>query len=439
MAIWICGAFFLASLAATRLLCNGMPFNPLSAFFGVWLFGLGLYELDRVFEIFYVRLSEDANSLLILSFAWFFIAAILGMIIAIRVVRARALSIDDKQLNVIYKVTLLLFAVFLTGVMWKYSIVISKYGALFENLPDIRQEAFTGELTFPFISRLMTVLGYMVVLNLSILAVFRRKAKFISLLVVAILLNFLNDSTTGMRGSTVNSVLFLVSAVLLSGTVLMKRIGIKHLLMGTCILLGGVLLVTGILYLRDGGARSFLERLTRDNYVYTVGTIPSLSVFIDNPWPASVPGQWTFAGLYQLLDIVLANLIGVTLLSAETFDTFYAPITRLGPFNSSGYLLYFYSDLREPGVVVFSALMGFASAYLFMKAVLQKQIVDIQLAALLMSLVIFSIRGIYTNGMSFWVTLTLVIIQHQMLLGWRKGGKASAGLSKAKQWARDGV
>ena len=96
MAALIASLLFLASLWATWKICRNATFNPLVAFFGVWLVDLGLYELDRYFRFFYVRLSEYAMFLLVLSFTLVLIGGILGMIAAQSIERYQAFDLDRQ-------------------------------------------------------------------------------------------------------------------------------------------------------------------------------------------------------------------------------------------------------------------------------------------------------------------------------------------------------
>jgi len=173
--------------------------------------------------------------------------------------------------------------------------------------------------------------------------------------------------------------------------------------------------MTFMLYLRSDGTVTFVERLLVDNYIYTVGPVPALTHYLENPWPRDVPGQWTFAGIYQAADTLLGLVGSGRILTPETFQTYYAPITDLGPFNVASHVVYFYSDLGAVGVVLFSSVMGLVTGYAFIRALRTKRVSDIQTASLLMFLQIFSVRGVVTNGVMFWVCLVFVAVQHMTL------------------------
>jgi oligosaccharide repeat unit polymerase len=421
MATLVATLFLILALAFTRKVCRGVTFNPLIAFFGIWLVALALFELDRIFGFFYVRLSDYAISLLVLSFVLVFVGGVLGVNLARNAVRDNVFD-AQRQARGLTALTFIYVGIAILATLWRYHIVVVNYGSLFRNLASVRHDAFTGALTYPLISRAMSLFGYVAIANLGVLLATRWNPAWLALSVLVVFADFINDTTVGMRGSTFNAVLLLVTTILVTLTVKRGRMDFRHLLAAGGVVLAGVCLITVILYLRSGffvGLPNYWERLFKDNYVYLVGTIPSLSVFLNRPWPTVVGGQYTFLPLFEGLDWVGRHALGVPIFPA-TVGTYYAPITKLGPFNASSYLAYFYSDFRLPGVIVLSFLMGYASSYAFMKAFRSKRVLDIQIASLLTFMMIFTVRGIATSGTAFWATLVLLIVQHFVLeMRWR--------------------
>ncbi|HKS90670.1 MAG TPA: hypothetical protein VJQ83_01985, partial [Tepidiformaceae bacterium] len=80
MAVTGAAVFLVLAFWLTRKLSRGAIFNPLVAFCGVWFLDLALFEMDRLFRLFYVPLSSYAASLLLLSFALVFVGSALGML-----------------------------------------------------------------------------------------------------------------------------------------------------------------------------------------------------------------------------------------------------------------------------------------------------------------------------------------------------------------------
>lgn len=408
----LCVVLFLASLGATRVWCRRSLFNPLIAFFGIWMLNLALYEVDNWLQVFNVRLSDFADSMLSLSLICVFLGTCIGIMAGLFGTREECLEVDSRVLDRMQGTAVLLFVVFVVGVAWRYAVTVSTYGLLLENLPEIREGTHLGDLSVPTASRLMTLAGYMVILNLAVVSVLRPRLVFLLLIVAAVSLNFVSDLTVGARGSTFNAVLLMMTTVLIALRARHGRTRVSHILAGASIGFTAVLLMTAMLYLRSDKTLTFVERFLIDNYVYAVGPVPALTYYLEAPWPSDVPGQWTFAGIYQAVDGLLGIVGGGRILTPETFQTYYAPITDIGPFNVASHVVYFYSDLGEVGVALFSGVMGLVAGYTFVRAVRVKRITEIQIAGLLMFLVIFSVRGVVTNGIMFWVCLAFITVQH---------------------------
>jgi oligosaccharide repeat unit polymerase len=393
-----------------------MLFNPFTGFYTVWAIALLLYELNGVLGVFYVSLSDSASVLLVLFFVCYFLGGLAILLLKGSTVR-RAECIGHRALDTIWKTCLYLLPLFCLAVLWKYRIVTAVFESPFEQMAELREAANVSEISFPLASRLLTLFGYVMILNLGILTVYRPGIKAFALVVVVMGLSFVSDSMVGGRGATFNTVLIFVCTVMLSIGSRFRTIGYKHVFLGAGVLLAGIALITVILFLRSDGTMTFLERLVLDTYVYIAGTLPALSVFVDEPWPGTLPLQWTVAGIYQLADSVVRGIGGAGFLGEEdTFRTYYAPITVLGPFNSSVAVIYFYSDLREVGVIILAALLGLLGTHAYMKAIKRGRIIDIQFGALMTAMSLFTVKGMMTNGMMFWVTLSLVWIQQAFFL-----------------------
>lgn len=413
--------FLILAFWLTRKLSRGAIFNPLVAFCGVWFLDLALFEMDRLFRLFYVPLSSYAAALLLLSFALVFVGSALGML-SVRNVGLDNVFDGGQTLRNLIVLTYLCVGIAVLATLWRYHVAVVNYGSLFRHLASVRRDAFSGALTYPLMSRALSLFGYIAVLNLGVLLATKWTPGLLALSVLVVFADFINDATVGMRGSTFNAILLLATTVLISLTVKRGRIDLRHLLAAGITVLAGLCLITIILYLRSGrfvGLPSFRDRLLKDNYIYLVGTIPSLSVFLSTPWPTVVGGQYTFLPLLAALDWISRHALGIATIPAAV-GTYYAPITK-GPFNSSSYLAYFYSDFRLPGVIVLSFLMGYASSYAFMRAMRSKRLLDIQIASLLTFSMIFTVRGIETNATAFWVILALLVAQHFTLkVRWRE-------------------
>ena len=145
-------------------------------------------------------------------------------------------------------------------------------------------------------------------------------------------------------------------------------------------------------------------------YLYFTGTIPATEYFTENPWPSPFPGYFTFLGLYQGADKV-AGLFGRNFLTPEDYASFYAPITT-GPFNSTGHLTYYYSDFREPGVLIIPYILGFISAYLFFWLHERPRTLAIELYGIIIAFIIITTRGTMTAGVSIWFTIIILFLQY---------------------------
>jgi len=412
-----CTLGLVASLYVARRFWNGMLFNPLTGLFAPWLLALGLFTLNSRLALFDVGLTEPATLLLAVSFACYFIGGVLGIWLATRHDSGvYSYHIAEPRLTVLAILTVLYAVAFLVGVAWKYATVNATFGLPLEHIARLKPLIVSHSILIPLPSRFLTLFGYMAVLNVGVLLMYSQNHRWIGLAVALVLLSLVNDAVQGARGSTINTVILLICAAVFSAGARTGRIGLKHVLGAGAVFVVGLALITLIIYLRGNAIAGYLQRFVVDNYVYLVGTIPATSFFAIHPWPHVLPGQWTFAGLYQLLGMIPPLREPLAPLNSAVFPSFYAPVTSIGPFNSSAYVTYFDSDSGLAGVAVLSGLLGLAATYAFTKAVTVGRVVDLQIAALLMFLVLLTLRGTVTSSIMFWVVLGLIVVQWNFLV-----------------------
>jgi oligosaccharide repeat unit polymerase len=415
MLTFITALFLIISLVLSGIFYRKYFLNPIVVFFAIWLFSLLLYELDAHFKFFYVRLSSKAEIIFFISFFAFFIGSLtVALPLRNKEKNRTQPGIEDRQLGFLYKIVKITFFVFLGAVFCKYILLFQRYGNPFANLALIRMES-SGKFCFPLILRFLSLSGYLLILNLGILIVLHCNKKIVFLTLASLILSFLNAASIGGRGSAFLTALFFITTVLVALIIKYKKIKIRFLLMGIAGILICVLSLTTVVYLRNDGKIAFMNRVIADNYLYIVGPIPATSFFIQEPWPSRLAGYNTMAGMYQLLDIASVSLFKINLLVPQDLQSSFAKITNIGPFNTSSYITYFYSDFKEAGVVIFSYLLGLITTYLFFRAIFYRRIIDIQLLAIAMTNLLLSPRGILTNGINFWVILAVLIIQHRIL------------------------
>lgn len=418
LATFISLAFFIISFVITQIFFRKQLFNPLFVFFGIWLLALGLFEFNAKLNLFAVSISDKSILLMTLGFTAFFLGGV-TVSLAFRDTPDATVKTDialpNRDIGNLYKITAFALLMLILGVFWRFSDVIAVFGNPFSNLGAVRQTGHSGAFELATPARILTLFGYLAAINVGVLIVLK-KSRLNFLLVIAILVLFyLNDITLGARGSTVNAAILLISAFLITKTVSPGGLKMTNLAQGVAIFAIGLGLITSILVLRSDREISYQERLKTDNYIYLVGTLPATSSFFDDPWPSTLPGQWTFAGLYQAADLVVKNGIDVPIIQPGTYQSSYAPILYFGPFNSSTFFTYLYSDFRETGLMFLSFMLGLISVFTFLIALNKKRLIDIHCAALMMFVIVFTIRGIPTNGIMFWTTLALVIAQFHIL------------------------
>ena len=150
------------------------------------------------------------------------------------------------------------------------------------------------------------------------------------------------------------------------------------------------------------------------SYIYFVGTLPAYSYFLEHPWESTYWGTWTFYGVYKALEpLTLKFSPSNNFAKNINVQTAYAPITNEGPFNSSNYLTYIFSDFGFWGLIFTPFLLGLIANFVFFRIIFHsREIVYFQFMSLIFTGLILSIRGLITNGVYFWVLMCLFIFQY---------------------------
>jgi len=412
--IFLASAFFLiVAFYLSRLFYRKELFNPLVVFFSIWFFALSLYGAHDILnlKIFHYSLGTRASILIVASFGFFLLGSLSVAIRSKQHAGMLSLSLKNEQLSFIYTTTKFILILFSIAVAIKYAMLVRLYGNPFAHLETVRNDFFNGKLSFPFYLSVLTTLGYLAILNLGVLIVLRRDPGVIMATLLTFALVFFNDATIGMRGGFLNFFVLFLSTVLITNSARGNRSNLRSLSVFVLACVFFMVVMTVIFYFRSGGKVTYLEGLLLHNYIYLTGPVPAYGYFLDHPWIGRLLGHHTFLGLYELADIFFGAL-GVSLLGEADKVTHYALITDRGPFNTAPYLTYFHSDFGTVGLLAGSFLLGLISSWLFFNIFTKRRIVDLQFAGVAIAVLMLSIRGIYTNGRSFWVMLFLVTIQH---------------------------
>jgi len=425
MVLAVCFILLMISVVLSRCLYKRF-FNPALVFFGLWSVVFLLYELDQVFWDFFRPINEAAELLFVLSFVFFFLGCVMGAVPARVPIAKQTTRIKDADLRFLYHVVLVLMPLFVASIVWKYLILVRRYGNPFANLYQIRWDYVRGLLTPPLhLDFISTFTAYLIMLDLGILVVLHRNRKFKIWIVFVFLMVFLTDASVGGRGWSFNLFLFLVSVVFLTyNAALGNSVKAKHpLIIATSAVLFACM-INVIYYLRARDPISFGRGLTVDTFQYIVADISSTGYFVEHPFPTGPFGLHTFGGLLQLAND-LAGLFGKGFLEPQNTELYYADISSVLLVNTSTHLAYYYADFGTPGVIIISYVLGFISSFLFLKASCKRRIVDVQLAAIVFATLLFSIRGIHSEGRFFWILIVAVVLQHYLLS--HKGKATLAG------------
>jgi oligosaccharide repeat unit polymerase len=389
-----------------------MWLNPPVLFFGVWFLNFFVYQFDFVFQFYKVTLSPKTEWLFVVSFIVFFLGStVVALFRNTKPVSVLAIEPSEySYLLLLKKLTIVYFVLVVLGLVGKYTILIAHYGNPFSHLEQIRELIVSGQLVYPPILQVFSVFRYVLVLNLAVLVVFSQKKKvMIWFLVVSVIASFFTDLAVAGRGGFLNVFLFLVGGLIAASFAKGFRLHLKHYaaLAGSVVVLVGIF--GGVLYVRHH-QKNFLPRFAGSAYLYFTGTIPAVESFVSKPFESKIPGYFTFSAPYQFADAAL-RLIGKGFLSPDEQKSYYAPITDKGPFNSAGHLAYYYSDFREIGIIVIPFLMAFIASWLFFSVSERPRILTIQLWAIGISFLLFTIRGTLTSGTSIWLAILIILLQ----------------------------
>ena len=273
--LWICGLFLIASLGLSYRLFRGQLFNPMVVFFGVWFVVFVLYGFNSVLRFFYYPLTDYAKMLMTASFAFFFLAAV-TMAMHPKVVRTSCpVRIYGRDIRLIAKGTKLILLLFSLAVFVKYAILVRRYGNPFSSLESVRNDFFAGELQYPAWLTVLTTFGYLAILNLGILVVFRRSRQTILMTVWAFALVWLNGSSVAMRGGFLNFSLLFLSSAMIANMLRGRKAGVLALSRFAMLLVCLVAVMTAILYFRSGCTIRYIDGLLMHNYIYIVGSVPN--------------------------------------------------------------------------------------------------------------------------------------------------------------------
>lgn len=427
MAFLVCAIFLVASVGLGRSLHKRVIPDPMTVFFGIWFVMFALYQLEYVLHMFAEEVTRRAEILFIVGFASFFYGGLTIMLPHARKsrsvpVKKPSVRIGREQVALLYRWTRWLLVFLVAGIIFKYSILVSRYGNPFDSLGIIRADFVRGDLRFPTYLGLVTVLGNLTFLNLGILVFYTTRARVKVLIVLAFILAFLNDATIADKGSIKQALLF-VFALLLLTIVQNTNIGIRNYLKYSLVLIMFLGLLSVITYLRTGGDVPLVEITALHLYADIVGNIVSFSWFADYPLPTTLPGDNTFQGVYQFANAVAETVFGTSFLTQDYSTVnlaYYADIIRFGAYNTTNHLGYYYSDFGVLGLILFSYLLGAVSCYAFARALSCGKIMDVQIAAMLMAAVVISVRGVYYGAIGFWFTILFIYIQHRMLTNTRR-------------------
>jgi len=391
-------------------------FNPIFVFFGVWSVNLLIFEFDSYVKYFPLTLGRFADVWLAVSLVCFFLGSLFALFIMKK--KTALLSVSSIELSsfnreIVWYISLILFILFFVVVMYKYSILYQFYGNPFTQLQYIRGETNAGLFALPFYLNFFTLPAYLLITNLGVLVVLDKNKKVLFLSGLTLVLSCLNAMSVGMRGGFLNSLLLFFCSVVTTYIVVGKKVNIRHYIyVGVFILLTIVLFS---MWLCWRSHETFLASLFEHNYVYLVGPFLAYGYFLSKPWPVFYWGEWTFRGIYQLLNS-LASFMGYTIFPGLNTKSYYAPIIDIDhPFNTTNYLTYLFSDFGYGGMVVGPFLLGFVSNYLFCRVILYRKLIDIQLMAYIWFTLILTFRGVSTNGVYFWVLICLIILQWRVL------------------------
>ncbi|OGF50364.1 MAG: hypothetical protein A2231_02400 [Candidatus Firestonebacteria bacterium RIFOXYA2_FULL_40_8] len=389
--------------------------NPSLIFFIVWFVDFIFYQIDQSYYGYFTPISTRAQIIFIVSAIFFLIGTFTvkrtnGLINNVENV------INDLQLNLLYKICKFIMPVFIISIIAKCVIFVKRYGNPFQSMILIRDEYVQGVFNFPFhLDFIINVCGYLLVLNLVIIYMLKKNKKILLFIVIAFLGVFINDFTVAGRGWTLVWFFMLIGVIFMTYNVVNIKFKLRHITVPTFLAAIFTVMIYIIFGLRSQKSDvSFYGMVVLNTFQYFVCNISSYGYFVSNPLPSGVFGYYTFGGLYKIFDDIINSIFSMHIYPTYDSYYYYANISD-GPVNSSIHLSFFYADFGIAGVILISFLWGLLASYLFYKLIYRKRIIDIQLAAIAISTILFSVRGIYGEGRFFWMLILLVFIQHKYI------------------------
>ncbi len=352
-------------------------------------------------------LSFELGSKATLLLAAGYFAFVLGVIaIALPYARKRKLAVmNPRELRLADKLTRLSVFILFVAVAVKYLIIVKNYGNPVANIIAIRLDYVAGVLDYSFANSVAFVMSSFLMLNLGILmgaGVENRRY----LLIFSLILIILNDVTIGGANWTFSNLcLFLCAWGVTKERLVGLKISWKGVQRGSIVVGAATTLVFALLAFRTEGSVGSEVSFSDVLLYYAGGDIATFGYFLEYPFPSILPGSYTFGGLYGLLD-PLFSLFGRPLMSRFDPELFVADIGVR--FNTSIHLSYYYSDFGEAGVVILSLVLGLLGMWAMVQYRQRFTLIRVQYFALLLFVIVMSIRGVPTEGKYFWILLMIL-------------------------------
>lgn len=399
-------AMLLVAALSKRLLHTKHWINPLTAFNIPHAFLLVAYLLGIRREVFSFTLEFHHFALLLTGYLCFNLAVI--ALAQVRVCRSLVPDTWPKQLRATTRLMRMSLAVLIACVIYKFWILLGVYGDILANIIAIRGDYVKGNLEYGFANSVAFTASNLLVLMLGVLegARYRYRHRRLTITVVIVFV-IANDITIGGANWTFAALVLYASTWSLTRERLDKITGLRRIAIGGML---AAVAVFAMLNLRSegaiGGEVSFLDVVL----FYAGGDISTFAYFVDFPYPSVPPGRFTLGGLYDYAND-FTSAFGSPILHELDDRDFVAAIGQNS--NTSIHLASYYCDFGAPGVIVFSALLGFAAAWT-MANTARCTVVRIQYCALAIFVCVMSIRGTPTEGRYFWTLLIVLPIAHRL-------------------------
>jgi hypothetical protein len=273
-------AFLAISLAFGNVLFGSRVANPMFCFFLIWTADFALLTLDRYIGIFFLHVTPGSERMFMLNFA----ALGAGMILMAVALAPRngQRAFSSACISRLWSCNRLLIAIYALGVLAKYGVLVSRFGAV-GFLASSRLLIGRGEFDFPAICKLLTLPGYLLSLNLGVIAARERRWTPWAVFAVVEAAAAINDMPTGYRGESFSFPLYLSSSLALTTAASGRAIKLRHLAVG------GLAALTLVFALLTVHLAAYWSRATTEdnpylsglqapivyNYIDLVGTIPA--------------------------------------------------------------------------------------------------------------------------------------------------------------------